>query len=56
MMSVLGTEEMWLWLGTAGMLAGTLYFLVDGWGVEDRRRREFYVVVLFATATAAIAR
>ena len=54
MISVLGTEEMWLWLGAAGMLAGTLYFLVDGWGVEDRRRREFYVVVLFASATAAV--
>lgn len=36
------------------MLVGTLYFLSDGRGFEDRRHREFYVVVLFATATAFV--
>ena len=49
-----GAEQIWLWLGAVGMLVGTLYFLSDGWGVEDRRRREFYVVVLFATGTAFV--
>ena len=49
-----GAERIWLWLGAVGMLVGTLYFLSDGWGVEDRRRREFYVVVLFATGTAFV--
>ena len=49
-----GAEQIWLWLGAVGMLVGTLYFLSDGWGIEDRRRREFYVVVLFATGTAFV--
>jgi len=49
-----GAEQIWLWLGAVGMLVGTLYFLSDGWGVEDRRRREFYVVILFATGTAFV--
>ena len=49
-----GAEQIPLWLGTVGMLVGTLYFGARGWGVEDRRRREFYVVVVFVTAMAFV--
>ena len=53
-MAIPGPEQVPLWLGTVGMLVGTLYFGARGWGVEDRRRREFYVVVVFVTAMAFV--
>ena len=47
-----GSEQLWLWLGTAGMLLGMLYFIARGRGETDRRRQEFYIVTIFITAIA----
>ena len=47
-----GSEQLWLWLGTAGMLLGMLYFIARGWGETNRRRQEFYIVTIFITAIA----
>jgi bacteriorhodopsin len=49
-----GNESIWLWIGTAGMLLGMLYFIVRGWGEEDRKRQEFYIVTIFITAIAFV--
>ena len=34
-MATLGPEQVPLWLGTVGMLVGTLYFGACGWGVTN---------------------
>jgi len=34
------------------MFLGMLYFIARGWGEEDRRRQEFYIVTVFITAIA----
>jgi bacteriorhodopsin len=34
------------------MLLGMLYFLVRGWGEQDEKRQEFYIVTIFITAIA----
>jgi bacteriorhodopsin len=47
-----GSEQLWLWLGTAGMFLGMLYFIARGWGETNRRRQEFYIVTIFITAIA----
>ncbi|MFB6152379.1 MAG: bacteriorhodopsin [Haloarculaceae archaeon] len=44
----------WLWIGTAGMLLGMLYFLVRGWGEKNEKRQEFYIVTIFITAIAFV--
>ncbi|PSQ15436.1 rhodopsin [Halobacteriales archaeon QS_8_69_26] len=49
-----GDEGIWLWIGTAGMLLGMLYFIARGWGDEDERRQEFYIVTIFITAIAFV--
>ncbi|MEF8883028.1 MAG: bacteriorhodopsin [Halapricum sp.] len=47
-----GDEAIWLWLGTAGMFLGMLYFIARGWGVTDSRRQKFYIVTTFIAAIA----
>ena len=49
-----GSEQLWLWLGTIGMLLGMLYFIARGWGETDRRRQEFYIVTIFITGIAFV--
>jgi bacteriorhodopsin len=49
-----GTEQVWLWVGTIGMLLGMLYFIARGWNVENRRLQEFYIVTIFITAIAFV--
>jgi len=34
-----GGEAIWLWIGTAGMFLGMLYFIARGWGVQEEDRR-----------------
>ncbi|MFW6321500.1 MAG: bacteriorhodopsin [Halohasta sp.] len=53
-MATPGSESLWLWLGTAGMFLGMLYFIGRGWGETDRRRQEFYIVTIFITAIAFV--
>ncbi|MGQ3328487.1 MULTISPECIES: bacteriorhodopsin [Halorubrum] len=49
-----GSEGIWLWIGTLGMLLGMVYFIARGWGETDRRRQEFYIVTIFITAIAFV--
>jgi len=51
-MATPGSEATWLWLGTAGMFLGMVYFIARGWGVQDRRRQKFYIATIFITAIA----
>ncbi len=53
-MATPGTEQVWLWVGTIGMLLGMLYFIARGWSVERRRLQEFYIVTIFITAIAFV--
>ena len=46
-------EALWLWLGTAGMFLGMVYFIARGWGVQNERRQKFYIATIFITAIAA---
>jgi bacteriorhodopsin len=50
-----GSESIWLWIGTAGMFLGTLYFIARGWGLRDREQKQFYVITIFITAIASAA-
>jgi bacteriorhodopsin len=36
------------------MFLGMLYFIARGWGVEDEKRQEFYIVTIFITAIAFV--
>jgi bacteriorhodopsin len=54
-MATPGSESIWLWLGTAGMTLGTLYFVARGWGVDDPEQQRFYIVTIFITAIASAA-
>jgi len=47
-----GSESLFLWLGTAGMLLGTVYFVARGWGVTNPRRQKFYIATIMVTAIA----
>jgi bacteriorhodopsin len=49
-----GSEQLWLWIGTIGMLLGTLFFVAKGWNVEDEKRQEFYIVTIFITTIAFV--
>jgi bacteriorhodopsin len=49
-----GSEQIWLWIGTLGMLLGMLYFIARGWGEQSKRRQEFYIVTIFITAIAFV--
>jgi len=51
-MAAPGSEATWLWLGTAGMFLGMVYFIARGWGVQDTRRQKFYIATIFITAIA----
>ena len=47
-----GGEALWLWIGTAGMFLGMVYFIARGWGVQNERRQKFYIATIFITAIA----
>ncbi|MFC7019320.1 MULTISPECIES: bacteriorhodopsin [Haloarcula] len=49
-----GGESIWLWLGTAGMFLGMLYFIGRGWGETDERRQKFYIATILITAIAFV--
>jgi len=49
-----GSEQLWLWLGTAGMFLGMVYFIAKGWGEENEKRQEFYIVTILITAIAFV--
>ncbi|MFC7072219.1 bacteriorhodopsin [Halovenus rubra] len=49
-----GSEALWLWLGTAGMFLGMLYFIIRGWNVNDSRREKFYIATIMITAIAFV--
>src|SRR6056297_1325250 len=49
-----GGESIWLWLGTAGMFLGMLYFIGRGWGETDERRQKFYIATIMITAIAFV--
>jgi len=46
-------EGIWLALGTIGMLLGMIYFIAKGWGVEDPRQKEFYIITILIPGIAA---
>jgi bacteriorhodopsin len=48
-----GPERVWLGLGTVLMLIGTVYFLAKGWGVEDPRQQEYYIITILIPGIAA---
>ncbi len=48
-------EAIWLALGTALMLIGTIYFIARGWGVKDPQQQEFYVITTMITGIATAA-
>jgi len=47
-----GSEQIWLWIGTIGMALGLLYFLARGWGVKDKKLKQFYAINIFVTSIA----
>lgn len=47
-----GDEALFLWVGTAGMFLGMLYFIAKGWGVTEARQKKFYIVTTFIAAIA----
>lgn len=47
-----GSEGLFLWIGTAGMALGLLYFLGRGWGVKDTKLKQFYAINIFVTTIA----
>lgn len=49
-----GPVEPSLWLGTAGMFLGMIAFIAMGWGEENERLQEFYVVTIFIAAIAFV--
>jgi bacteriorhodopsin len=49
-----GSESLWLWLGTAGMFLGMVYFIARGWGIENERRQKFYIATIFICAIAFV--
>ncbi len=48
-----GLESISLWVGTAGMALGTLYFIAQGWSVRDPKQQEYYIITIFIPAIAA---
>ncbi|SFF82085.1 bacteriorhodopsin [Halopelagius inordinatus] len=54
-MATPGSESIWLWLGTAGMTLGTLFFIARGWGVKDEKEQRFYIITIFITTIASAA-
>ena len=43
-----------LWIGTAGMVLGTIYFLAQGWSVRAPNQQEYYIITVFIPAIAAV--
>nr|WP_254837980.1 bacteriorhodopsin [Natronomonas marina] len=46
-------EGVWLALGTVLMLLGMVYFIAQGWGVQDPRQKEFYIITILIPGIAA---
>ena len=46
-------EGVWLALGTVLMLIGMVVFLAMGWGEEDPRKKEFYIITTLIPGIAA---
>ena len=46
-------EGVWLALGTVLMLIGTVVFLAMGWGEDDPRKKEFYIITTLIPGIAA---
>jgi len=44
----------WLWIGTAGMFLGMLYFISRGMGEQNERKQEFFIVTIFITVIAFV--
>jgi bacteriorhodopsin len=40
-------------IGTILMLLGTFYFIAKGWGVEDPKQQEFYIITILVPGIAA---
>lgn len=51
---VSGLVEASLWVGTVGMILGMLYFIATGWGEDNQRMQEFYIVTIFIAAIAFV--
>jgi bacteriorhodopsin len=49
-----GSEAIWLWIGTAGMFLGMLYFIARGRNVKDTRRQKFYIATTMIAAIAFV--
>ncbi|WP_302081679.1 bacteriorhodopsin [Salinibaculum rarum] len=49
-----GLVEASLWVGTAGMFIGMLYFIAKGWGEKNERMQEFFIVTIFIAAIAFV--
>jgi bacteriorhodopsin len=54
LLSGAGPVEPALWLGTAGMFLGMLAFIAMGWGEENERMQEFYIITIFIAAIAFV--
>ncbi|MFB6173881.1 MAG: bacteriorhodopsin [Halobacteriales archaeon] len=50
--TMVGAEQLWLGLGAAIMLLGTLYFWTRGWGAEDPEARLFHAITTLLPAVA----
>jgi bacteriorhodopsin len=48
-----GLESISLWIGTVGMTLGTIYFIAQGWSVDDPEQQEYYIITIFIPAIAA---
>ena len=44
----------WLWIGTAGIFLGMLYFISRGMGEQNERKQEFFIVTIFITVIAFV--
>ena len=46
-------EGIWLALGTIGMLLGMVYFMSQGWNVQDPEEKEFYIITILIAGIAS---
>lgn len=51
---ITGLVEASLWVGTVGMILGMVYFIATGWGEENERMQEFFIVTIFIAAIAFV--
>lgn len=54
-MATPGSEATWLWIGTIGMILGTVYFGVRGRGSADPEQQSYYIITTLIPAIAATA-